>query len=174
MTTDTTTAEQLALLRRWQRGTRVLQVAHILAANHSHRLNRLLGILVVMLTTIVGTSIFASIQLQTTIYAKIAVGLLSLAAAVLSSLQLFLRYDDMADSHKDAFARYGELRRELEQYIAFSPNNLNDLSTSIERLRTRWDSTDKESPPLPQNLHDRAIKQIEAHDAKHKKHTNIA
>ncbi|MGD0536033.1 MAG: SLATT domain-containing protein [Verrucomicrobiota bacterium] len=167
MTTDTTTIEQLALLRRWQRGTRVLQVAHILAANHTHRLNRFVGIIVVILTTIVGTSIFASLQSQATIFAKIVVGLLSLAAAVLSSLQLFFRHDDVVQRHKHAFARYGELRREIEQHLACPPNTANDFCVIVERIRTSWDSADKETPPLPQKLHDRAIKQIDDHDRNH-------
>ena len=112
MTTDTLTPDQVDLLKRWQRGTRLLQVAHILSANSTHRLNRLFGISVVILTTIVGTSIFASID------AKIAVGMLSMAAAVVSSLQLFLRHDDVVLRHKQAFAQYGQLRREIEQYLA--------------------------------------------------------
>jgi hypothetical protein len=172
MTIDNTTTEQMALLKRWQRGTRVLQVAHILAANHTHRLTRLFGITVVILTTIVGTSIFASLQSQSTIEAKIAVGLLSLAAAVLSSLQLFLRHDDMVQRHKQAFARYGELRREIEQRIACPPNTPSDFCIVVESLRTRWDSTDKESPPLLQRMHDQAMKQIDEHDAKQAKEAN--
>jgi hypothetical protein len=144
------------LVEKWHNGVRLLQVAHNMAASHYCRINRLLGIPVVVLSAIVVTSIFASLQSEVHIVMKVVVGMLSVCAAVLSGLQTFLRHAELAEKHRIAAGKFGELRREIQQVAAFPPKEEEKFAEFCESFRARWDEAEKESPTLQQKLHDAA------------------
>jgi hypothetical protein len=66
--------------------------SHYLAGKMSQAKNIRLGVPVMVTTTIVGTTIFATLSKTPDIRWQITTGLLSIAAAVLASLQTFFRY----------------------------------------------------------------------------------
>jgi len=106
------------VLDEWYQRVVVTQRAHYLSADHFGSKKYWLGIPAVILSTIVGTSVFATVQKQPEFWLQIAVGLASVAAALLASLQTFLGYSERAEKHRIAGAKYGALGRELEQLCA--------------------------------------------------------
>lgn len=74
----------------------------------------------IVLSTLVGSSVFSSMGQQTPIYPslEIATGLTSLLVATLASLQTFFRFAEKAEKHRLSAARYGALRRETEEMLA--------------------------------------------------------
>ena len=148
---------KLLILKRWHHSLLTLNRGHFIAAARCERLNLRLGIPVTILSAVAGTTVFASLAISPTVWAKILVGLLSLAAAVLASLQTFLKYDEKAQVHKEAGQRFGILRREVE--AAFACYGDSDAQLSPEfftSIGQRWDECSKEFPPLPQKIHDKA------------------
>jgi hypothetical protein len=107
-----------------------------------------LGIPAAILSTLVGTSVFASLQKQPELWQQIAVGLASVTAAVLASMQTLLGYSERAEKHRVAGAKYGALGRELEQMIT---SNIEYPSEAIAEVRKRLDDLAVESPnnPIP-------------------------
>ena len=94
----------------------------------------MLGIPVVILTTIVGTTVFSSIASSSTnsIILLVVAGLLSVVAAVFSSLNTFLNYGELAERHRNASVKYGNLRREIEE-LSFA-NNKTDLESIMKDI----------------------------------------
>jgi hypothetical protein len=127
----------------------VTQNAHYLSADHFARWSRWLGIPVIALSAIVGTSVFATLQKQPEVWVQISVGLGSVAAAVLASLQTFLGYSERAEKHRVAGAKYGAIGRELETLVS-SENPAEGL---IDELRKRLDSLALESPNNPLRIY---------------------
>ena len=83
------------LLAKWHRRCEESQYGHYTAELVFNKLNYLLGIPVVCLSALAGTSAFASLQADTTSEViQIATGLVSMAAAILASLQTFLRFSE--------------------------------------------------------------------------------
>jgi len=123
----------------------------------------MLGIPVVILTTIVGTTVFSSIASSSTnsIILLVVAGLLSVVAAVFSSLNTFLNYGELAERHRNASVKYGNLRREIEELISFA-NNKTDLESIMKDIRTRWDAVDLEAPSVPQKIYDSVYRQVES------------
>ncbi len=80
------------LIADWFRRVRESQHAHYACANHFSRLNFLLGIPTIVITSLVGTAVFVSLEKQELADYRILVGLLSMLAAVLASLQTFLGF----------------------------------------------------------------------------------
>jgi hypothetical protein len=146
------------ILRQWHNGLRLNHIAHNQACTYYHRLGRLLGIAVVVLSSVVGTAIFASLQSSPDTRLRILTGLLSVTAAVLSTLQMFLRYGDLADKHHVAAQAYGTLRRKLELRLVTMPAET--PAEYLEELRSAWDDTDATSPALPQRLHNRVFRRV--------------
>src|SRR5215475_3201906 len=140
------TPEQV--LGDWYVRVVVTQRAHYLSADHFGKMKYWLGIPAVVLSTLVGTSLFATLQKQPEPRLQIAVGLASVAAALLASLQTFLGYSDRAEKLRVAGAKYGALGRELEQLRASS---ITPTPEAISEVRKRLDDLAMGSPnnPLP-------------------------
>jgi len=143
-------------LEGWHTGIRLMHIAHSRAASRSTRLHRALGIPVVIVTTVVGTTVFSSLGNEPNVAMTIVVGCLSIAAAVLSSLQTFLNYSGAAERHNTAGIKYGMLRRELEQFLDDTDDSKEVLKEFMENFRARWDQIDQESPPVTERVHDEA------------------
>ncbi|MBI5924249.1 MAG: DUF4231 domain-containing protein [Aquabacterium sp.] len=148
------------LLKQWLVGIRIAHIQQFLASNHSEKMHRRLGIPTVVLGTVVGTSVFASLDATPQAWVKIGIGLLSVASAVLAALQTFMGYTEKCTEHKAAAIRYGKLRRELEQYIACHKEGDNGDEAFLLDFRERWNETDSSAPTTSQRFHDAARKQV--------------
>lgn len=71
-------------------------------------------------TTVVGTSIFATLQEQGVLWLRILLGLLVSLRRFLAALQTFLRLAERSEKHRAAGASFGAIRRELEQAQSLS------------------------------------------------------
>lgn len=90
--------------------------------------------------------------------AKLAVGLLSVLAAILSSLQTFFKFSERAEKHRLFAARFGSVRREFEGFYAAGsvenePNYLNVLRDKLDRLA-------EEAPHVPSTVFSKVQKNI--------------
>jgi hypothetical protein len=149
-------------LQKWRNGIKIAHNSHIRAATYYTQRGRMLGIPVVILTTIIGTAVFTSIAASNTnsVALQVLAGLLSMAAAVLSSLHTFLNYGELAERHRNVAVKYGNLRREIEQLLCFMDAQT-DLDATMKDIRTRWDAIDLEAPDIPQKIHDKVTFEVE-------------
>ena len=154
------------LLNQWQRGLHMFHKAHEQAATLFERRGRLLGSATVIVTTAVGTGIFADAPALVGDTAwKIGGGLLSLFAAVLSALQGSLKYAELAAAHRRAARSIGPLRRETEQMLAESDAGESPKPEALTALRKKWAEIDQHAPTIPQPLWDRIAAGIPAPNA---------
>src|SRR2546425_1545853 len=131
----------------WHRRLCILHNAHTRCATLYDRHNLLLGAPVVALTTIVGTSIFATLaSTSQNIRVKILIALLSLTAAVLASLQTLLRYSEQSQKHKAVAVQYGILRREIEELLMVPTGSIEP--SILKSIRARWNAIEEVSPSI--------------------------
>jgi hypothetical protein len=141
----------LSLLREWEERASVSQDAHYVRATRLGRYNLLFGIPVVVLTAIVGTSVFATLQEQVATGWQIAVGAVSVLAGVLASLQTFLRFQERAEKHRAAAELWSAIRREIDQMLALHPEYLaerTDPKAYLDQLRGRMGEVSSQSPAI--------------------------
>jgi hypothetical protein len=102
-----------------------------------------LGVPVVVLTSVVGTSLFATLSRSssnTSPLLRATLAVISVAAAVLSALQTFFKFGERAEKHAVAADWFAAVRRELEQYSSIRPGNrpsaevLGDLRKEINKI----------------------------------------
>jgi hypothetical protein len=137
------------LLTEWLARARRIQTAHYEAASSLDRWHYAVGLPLVLLSTLVGTSIFATLETNPNLWVKIGVALASVVAAILAAIQTFLRLAERSEKHKMAGVRYGSIKREIEQASTFPFQGVDDLKVFIESLRVRWDKLVEESPTIP-------------------------
>ena len=141
----------LDLLRDWSARAGGSSASHYSSAHRLSRGNLLLGVPVVILTTFIGTSVFATLQDEIDTSLKILVGVISVTAAVLASLQTFLRFGERAEKHRVAGESWAALRREIDEMLALHPTYLaarGDPKSYLDDLRKRMDDTAALSPAL--------------------------
>lgn len=137
---------QKELIEEWYRRVSVTQAAHYYSAGNFSSRKYYLGVPTVILTTLVGTSVFAAIQKQPDYSIQILVGLASVAAALLSGLQTFLGDAERSEKHRTAAAKYGALGRELEGFRV----QANEITEGdLKALRQALNELAIESPSIP-------------------------
>lgn len=141
------------IVETWYGRVSFIQRIQYLAALHYSRLNYWLGIPVIIVTTLVGTSVFASIQQQPAAWLQIMAGFASVLAAVLAGLQTFLGLQDRAEKHRLAGAKYGAVGRQLEELMAFPDRQ---MDAQVFEVRQRLDALALESPNVPLFIANRA------------------
>jgi hypothetical protein len=138
------------LLEVWYRRAEACHKSHFLASHRYARYNYLIGVPTIALTAIVGTSVFASLSTTTKqVAATVAIGAISMTAALLSSLQTFLGFAERADRHRDAGVKYGVIGRLME--LILDENALPD-DTAAKSLKKELDDLAASSPKIPLDI----------------------
>jgi hypothetical protein len=145
--------EHELLLTDWFRRARESQRTHYECGTRFSRFNYFLGIPTIVLSTAVGTAVFASVQKEAvSTEIKIVIGLVSILAAVLASLQTFLGFAQRADRHRIAGAGYGAVRRSLEVLKSFPPTDPAELKRIVGEIQKQMNSLAESAPEVPAAL----------------------
>jgi hypothetical protein len=148
--------ELQTLLEDWHRRVTTAQFGHQLQADRYRALSLVLGIPVVVLTTVVGTSAFAAVTHGASKTARLVVGVVSILAAVLASIQTFLGYGQAAERHRIAATRYASLRRSIEEALGRHD------PAFLDRWRTEMDKVGAASPQVGRRVWKNAQKDADA------------
>ena len=154
-------ANSRTLVEEWWRRARQNQRIHYQCADHFARRNRYLGIPAIVISTAVGSAVFASIEHEASGTVKIALGLLSILAAVLASLQTFLSYSERAERHRVTSARYASVRRQLELLAATVDLSSPEVSNRLSTVQQSLDSCAEGAPHVPQQLKGKVVKNLD-------------
>jgi hypothetical protein len=147
---DDWTPEVEALLRDWQRRSTVAEHAYYSKAERLRVWNYLLGIPVVIVTGVVGTAVFASLGKSTTVsaHAKLAIGAVTILAAVLAGIQTFTKLGEAAQQNGIAGDWYASIRRDLEESLSL-PLSLRDPPKKVvDETRKEMNKASQKSPEL--------------------------
>ncbi|WP_438470859.1 SLATT domain-containing protein [Streptomyces asiaticus] len=150
-------ASRLQMITDWAEGLRVLHVAHNIAAERFERWDRVTAISTAALSTVVGTAIFATLAESSRTAVRIITGILSLAAAALSTAQLIWNYPQLAAQHRAAAVRYATVRRQLDIMLADSGRLTDD---NVNAVSATWEDIEKAAPALSRPIRRRARREI--------------
>jgi hypothetical protein len=139
---------EIDLVLAWIRRTRESQLSHYALANSLAHYDKWLGIPVIIIAAIIGSSVFSSIDAGTIpTWAKLIIGFLSVVAGILSSLQTFFKFSERSEKHQLAATRYGSIRRKLEAVYAQNDTQIDE--NYLNELRESLDNLARESPHVP-------------------------
>jgi len=139
--------------------------AHYLAAERAFRWHKRLGIPLVVTATVVSTSLFATLARDSSFGWKLATGIVSIVAVVLSGVQTFLNFGERAPKHVAAAGGYSVQRRRLEHFLLkydHDETTEEDRKTALAELQgimDELDQLDRSSPLIPTDLYEEARNQ---------------
>jgi hypothetical protein len=138
-----------AVLESWRRRAWASQIAHYQVAERLRRRNRELGLPVVILTTAVGTSLFATLnQDQLAMGLRIVVGTISVLAAIFAGIQAFFAFAQRADQHVLAADWYSSIRRRIEQLQAMPRASRGDARECLDGVRKEINHVGSQFPEI--------------------------
>lgn len=151
----------------WYQRSSTVAVGHYKTAEYLAQKHRRLSGWSAVLSAIVGTAVFGTLQSNPDNVVKIVVGLLSVVAAVLATISTSMGYQEKAESHRMAGAKYNSVGRSLELLRAAPTIDVTQLGT----LRDRLDALAAEMPHIPKHVHEEIAKyeDIGKWGSKHKK-----
>jgi hypothetical protein len=150
-TTTGWTNTETDLAHEWGTRAAAAQHAHYYLATNLRRRNLALGIPVVILSAIVGTSLFASLAASTESFPlrmRLAVGTVSLLAAVLAAIQTFLRFAERSERHAQAADWYSAIRREIDELLALPPEKRGESRRTLDGLRKEFNKAGQTYPEI--------------------------
>lgn len=157
---------QRMLLEGWLVALRTAQRANYRAASRSEGLNYWFGIPVVVLSAIVGTSVFSALGNHQGEVTQIVVGTLSVLSAILSAVHTSLRYSERAEKHRSAATSYAALQKELMQRLAAPSSDEAAVEIWITTFRQNWDSVAEEAPTVPKRIWESTLAEEQKHATK--------
>jgi len=138
------------LLQEWRSRVYAAQAAYYEMAERLRRRNYFLGIPVVIVASMVGTAVFADWDKDSTY--KWWVGSVSIIAAVLSSLQTFLKFGENATLHGSAADWFSAIRRDIEEVLALPADVRGNPKQKLDAIRQEINRAAQKSPELSERL----------------------
>jgi hypothetical protein len=136
------------MVSQWHQHLRTMNGVHRELQAAAGRQARTLAIATTIISAVVGTSIFTTLESSPAIGWKIVVGMLSVAGAVFGAVQSSLNLAGRQAQHQSAAEAFGQLRREIEIWGAVgSVDGLaaKDLKEFVER----WNNAEAGAPSIP-------------------------
>ena len=158
-------ADRRRILNEWHAYHRAKGVIYRNLQARAAKNARLFGWATAVLSAIVGTSIFATIESNPATGWKVAVGLVSLTGAVLAATQSSLDFSGQEARYRAAAEAFGPLRRTLQRWALDSANNPTDRD--LKDFQEAWDSAEKDSPAVPDRNFRNALEKAKAEEDKH-------
>jgi hypothetical protein len=143
------TDEVEEVLIDWRHRARDAQYAHHETEKFFSIMHYLLGIPSIVLSTLVGTSVFYGLEKLTDPRVKLLVGVASVTAAILTALQTFLAFSDKAEKHRTYASKYGSLRGWCQQISALPREARGDARSLLDQVRTEKDRLAASAPAIP-------------------------
>lgn len=118
-----------------------------------------LGIPSLVVSTVVGTSVFAALSSKEV--TPLWVGLLSILAAVLAALQTFMDFGGRSDKHRNAAVKYKSSIRLLEEMLVELAQGKEISKDDIDATRTMIDGLEESAPVVMPKIYDSVEKKYQ-------------
>ena len=140
------------ILKGWGESAACYRYLHYRAYVYYKKLSFRFTLPIIILSTVTGTANFAQESFPTEVRPLVPaiIGALNLTAAVLTTLQQFLKVNELMESHRVSYIQYGKLARairlELSLPVAERGYEGNGM---VSMCRVEYDRLIEQSPPVP-------------------------
>ena len=122
------------------------------------------GIIVVILTAIMGTSVYCSLSKSEILLAQIIVGIFTISIAVLAALQTYLNFEKRALRHKVTADRYLWLMKEAQRLYSYykdGSRTVDEVQKELARMYQEVKDIQKDEPDTSRRDYQKARDGVE-------------
>ncbi len=135
-------------LEEWEVRLNGAQAGHYMSCEKYQRLNNVLGIPLVILSSFVSAFLFFdNVNFFISLFLKIS----GVIVVILASLQTFIRPSEKAEMHRVKASKYGSLKRKVEVAVKQSLNTDESLDL-ITQLISEWNIIAEDAPVTSHNI----------------------
>ena len=149
------TKEQEYLLAEWAEKAMCYRWLHGRSEKSYRIKNYTFTIPVIILSTLTGTANFAMDSFVPEEHKQLAmagVGSVNIFAGILSTLQNFLRYAELMESHRLSEVQWSKFGRNIEVELALDPRRRKPAHEFLEICRAEYDRLIEQSPTIDDNI----------------------
>jgi hypothetical protein len=139
------------LLQEWRTMSLKAAGRHSAACDRYDHLDSLYGVGSTVLTALVGSTIFVTLQKTTSEAVRILAGLVAATAAVASGIQTTAKYSQLAERYRQASRHYAAVARRIDELLA-DPPAPGDLKGTLDELRKSLDEVGALAPNVPPRI----------------------
>jgi hypothetical protein len=144
-------------MREWLQQVAERERLNFNAANTYGSRHYQLGIPVLALTALAASPAVIELERAATGWPRIAVSLVRVMVPVFVGLQTFLHLSERAEKHRLVAARYGAIKRHIEEVMAFFAADLRTTEKVSAEIRGKIDAAEAEEPPIPGSIFRRSV-----------------
>ena len=163
-----TKEQELNLIELYRR-CRQSQHFNYHASDYFMKRNNLLGIITIVLSTIVSSALIIQIfqylnpnQNTNIDVLTILIGTISCVVTLLTILQMYLNYSDLAEKCKKVSARYGQVRRELEDLMTQKNITESEYSLKMSKINSTMTLLAEDSAQIPEHIQKKVKTQLQS------------
>ena len=161
------TPELEDLLAEWSEKASCYRWLHSKSEKAYRLRNYIFTIPVIILSTLTGTANFAMdsfVPNQNKQMAMAIVGSVNIFAGILSTLQNFLRYAELMESHRSSTVSWSKLGRDISNELALDPNRRKPALDFLKVCRAEYDRLIEQSPTIDEAIISRFNKVLKSVD----------
>jgi hypothetical protein len=143
------------ILKGWGESAACYRYLHYKAYVMYKRMSFRFTLPIIVLSTITGTANFAQESFPVALqpYVPAGIGALNLFAAILTTVQQFLKVSELMESHRVSYIHYGKLARTIRLELTLPVTERgHDGNSMVSICRTEYDRLIEQSPPVPAEI----------------------
>lgn len=140
------------LLEEYHQRVTKAQIGHYSQCEIKHNWHTVISMLIIILATIVSSFLFFNYSANDS-GLKTIITICSISAALLAALQPQLRLGEKAENHRAKAVQYGQLRRQIEVFIA-ADSTIDEQKKFIMQFTQKWDEVAADAPLTPKQVRD--------------------
>ena len=147
--------QQEQILKGWGESAACYRYLHYKSYTMYKKMSLRFTIPIIVIGTITGTANFAqeSFPEGARGYVPAGIGAMNLFGAILTTIQQFLKVNELMESHRVSYIHYGKLARSIRLELALPiSERQNDGTSMVNMCRTEYDRLIEQSPPVPNHI----------------------
>ena len=143
------------ILKGWGESAACYRYLHYKAYVSYKKMSFRFTLPIIVLSTITGTANFAQESFPVGIRPLVPafIGALNLSAAILTTIQQFLKVNELMESHRVSYIHYGKLARAIRLELTLPVTERGHEGNSMVSIcRTEYDRLIEQSPPIPAQI----------------------
>lgn len=153
-----------ALLDKWIKRSRENQHSHHEAGKYYKTLNRIYAVPIIIINGIVSGFAVYYLGKDVPDFVIIAFGLSGIITTLVTTIQAYYKFPEISEKHSSLGAKYGFIRRELEQVKALPKNARGNAKEVLDSLRGKMDNLGSENSVVDRGIFTKTIKRLKKED----------
>ena len=147
--------QQEKILKGWGESAACYRYLHYKSYSMYKRMSLRFTLPIIIIGTITGTANFAQDTFPENLreYVPAGIGALNLFGAILTTIQQFLKVNELMESHRVSYIHYGKLARSIRLELALPvEERQHDGASMVNMCRSEYDRLIEQSPPISTSI----------------------